>query len=74
MQVLKIKVIPGSTHDEVKEIAKSEFHINTPAPIKDGRANKEAIKLLARHLHVSLSSLIVSKGERWNEKTILLVD
>lgn len=74
MKVLQVKVIPGSTRDEVTEVSSAEFHINTPAPAKDGRANKEAVKLLARHLHVSLSSLVVSKGERWNEKTILLLD
>lgn len=74
MKILSIRVIPSSSHDEVQEVSATEFHIRTPASIKDGRANREAVKLLARHLHVPIASLIVSKGERWNEKTILLID
>ena len=74
MKALHIVVKPSASHDEVEEISSTEFLISTPAPIKDGRANREAMKLLARHLHVSPASLVVSGGERWNEKTVLLVD
>ncbi len=74
MKILHITVKPSSSRDEVEEVSPSEFTIRTPAPAKEGKANKEVIKLLARHLHVSPASLMVSKGERWNEKTILLLD
>ena len=74
MKILTINVKPQSSRDEVIETSSTEFQVNTTAPAKEGKANKQVIKLLAHHFHTSPSNLVVSKGERWNVKTILLLE
>jgi uncharacterized protein (TIGR00251 family) len=74
MQVLTIKVEPQAHRDEVKQISPTEYEVAVTAPAKEGKANKQVIKNLARFFNTSPSNLIVSKGERWNTKTILFLD
>lgn len=74
MQVFTINVKPQARLDEVKLTSPNCLDVSTTRPAKEGKANKHVIKLLARYLKVSPSKLIVSKGERWNTKTILLID
>ncbi len=73
MIALTVTVHPSARRDEVKKLTDTEFNVSTTAPAKEGKANKQAVKLLARHLNVSPSQLLVAKGERWNTKTILLL-
>lgn len=74
MKALTITVHPGARRDEVKQLGDTEYNISTTAPAKEGKANKQVIKLLSRFLNVSPAQLLVAKGERWNIKTILLLD
>ncbi len=74
MKILTVTVEPQAKRDEVKQKSQTEFHVSTSAPAKEGKANKQVIKNLARFLRTSPSNLIVSKGERWNTKTILFID
>lgn len=74
MKAYTITVHPGARRDEVTKISEDEYKIATTAPAKEGKANKQVIKLLARHLNTSPSHLIVAKGERWNTKTVLQIE
>ena len=74
MKVLTIRVQPSSKRDEVTLTGNDSYDVSTPQSAKEGKANKQVIKNLARYLHTSPSQLIVSKGEKWNEKTILWLD
>ncbi len=74
MKAITLTVHPSARRDEVKQISASEFNVSTTAPAKEGKANKQVIKLLARFLNTSPSNLIVAKGERWNTKTILFLE
>lgn len=74
MNALTITVQPQARRDEVKKVSETEYTISTTQPAKEGKANKHVIKLLARFLQTSPSKLIVTKGERWNTKTILFMD
>lgn len=74
MKVFTVTVHPGSKRDVVEKVSSEEYKISTVAPAKEGKANKMVIKLLANHLKVSASKLLVTKGERWNTKTILQLE
>ena len=50
MKVFTIHVKPLSSRDEVITIGDDEFEVHTKQPPTRGKANKDAIKLLARHL------------------------
>jgi uncharacterized protein len=74
MEVLTIQVNPFASRDEVKKISDTEYEVSTVAPPEKGKANKQVVKLLARFFNMSPSKLIITKGERWNTKTILKMD
>ncbi len=74
MQVLSISVKPQAKRDEVVRTGEGQYSVATTQPAREGKANKQVIKLLARFLNTSPSKLIVTKGERWNDKTILFLD
>jgi uncharacterized protein (TIGR00251 family) len=74
MTVLQITVEPQARLDEVVATGKDMYTVKTTKPAKEGKANGHMIKLLAHFFNVSPSKLIISKGERWNEKTVLLMD
>ncbi|PWU24341.1 hypothetical protein C5B42_00035 [Candidatus Cerribacteria bacterium 'Amazon FNV 2010 28 9'] len=74
MTILTIHVKPRSSRDDVKKIGTNEFEVSTVAAPEEGRANDQVMKLLARYFNTSPSKLVVTKGERWNDKTILLMD
>lgn len=74
MKALTVTVQPQARKDEVTKVSDTEYNVSTTQPAKEGKANKHVVKLLARYFNCSPSKLIVSKGERWNTKTILLLD
>jgi uncharacterized protein (TIGR00251 family) len=66
---LEIKVIPGSSKELIKQeggLTKVYIHAQ---PV-DGKANQALIKLLAKHYHVSPSSIEVIRGEKSRLKIV----
>lgn len=74
MQVLNIHVIPGSSRERIVEEDPTTFRVYVTQPAAKGKANKAMLHALAQYLHVRPGDLILSKGERFNEKTVLLMD
>ncbi len=74
MQVLTIVVIPRSKHERVVQESPTTFRIHVTQAAAKGKANKAMLHALAQHLQVRPGDLILSKGERFNEKTVLLTE
>lgn len=74
MTVYTLTVRASAARDEVVKTGEETFDIHTKAPAKKGKANKEAIKLLSKHLGVPQSMLMLTKGEKFHIKTVLLLD
>lgn len=74
MRVLTITVKPSSKHNSVVPTGKDTFDVHTSASLEKGKANREMIKVLAHFLGVSPSKLLLTAGEKYQEKTILMVD
>lgn len=74
MQVLLIKVIPGAKHNKVEPITTDSFKVYVTAPAQKGKANKNMLKLLARHLGITPAHLLITKGDRSNDKTVLVLE
>lgn len=74
MKVITITVKSRSKRNEVEEINGTEFVVRVKAAPEKGKANKEAIKTIARHLGLPSSQLMLTKGEKYETKTILVMD
>ncbi len=74
MKVLSIMVVPQAKRERVEAQSPTSFRVYVTQPAQKGKANKAMLKALAKHLHVRPSDLILSKGERFNEKTVLLLE
>jgi uncharacterized protein (TIGR00251 family) len=70
---LKVLVKPKSRSSEfIGEVSGEGVLINLHAPAREGKANSELIKSLAKILGVSSSSIIVVAGQKSREKTLLI--
>jgi len=74
MRVLTIMVIPRAKIERVIQETPTSFKVYVTQPAEKGKANKAMLRVLARYLQVRNSDLILSKGERYNEKTVVLLD
>ena len=74
MKVLSVRVIPQSTRPGVEETQPDHFTVHLTASAIKGKANKTMLVLLAQHLGVPVSDLILSRGDRSNEKTVILLN
>lgn len=72
MQILSVKVIPQSARDRVEQIGPTAYKVHVTQSAFKGKANKVMIKLLASHLKIPASQLIISRGDRSNDKTVIL--
>jgi uncharacterized protein YggU (UPF0235/DUF167 family) len=73
MEALQITLVPNAKQEYVSPRGDNSFIIHVTQPAFKGKANKAMLKILAKHLHVRQSDLILSKGERTNLKTVLLI-
>ena len=70
--ILRIKVQPKASKDELCGILGDHLKIRLTAPPVDGKANKHLIALLAKTFKVSKSSVTLLSGESSREKRILV--
>ena len=59
--LVSVVVKPNSKHPGIKE-DKDVYIISVSSLAKEGKANKELIKLLAKHFNVSKSCVSIKKG------------
>ncbi len=53
-------------------ISDEEIVINLASPAKEGKANKELIKRIAKCIGVATSEVIIAAGHKSREKTLLI--
>ena len=68
-----IEVRPRSHKSEVVKLADGDFKIFVKSTAKEGKANEEAIMLLARYFGVLRSAVSIVKGARGRKKIIEVV-
>ena len=71
--VIKVRVIPGSSRNEVVSRIGSILRVKISAPAVDGKANEELCEFLADFFDIKRSQVFLRKGERGREKTIEVV-
>jgi uncharacterized protein (TIGR00251 family) len=71
---LRIKVTAGAKSERIKKEVGADgailYKIYVTAPPEDGKANAAVIKLLAKTIGISKSSIRITKGHTSREKTI----
>ena len=68
--LLRVKVQPKASKDELAEIMGNSLKIRITAPPVDGKANKHLIAFLANIFKVSKSSVTLISGETGREKRL----
>jgi len=68
--LLRIKVQPKASKDELSEILGDYLKIRITAPPVDGKANKHLIAFLAKTFKVTKSKVELISGETGREKRI----
>ena len=71
-KTIEVQVIPRAGRNEVKEDGK-QLKVYLTAPAEDGRANQALIKVLAEHLGVKKSMVIIKMGLRSRQKVIKII-
>ena len=71
--LLRVRVRPSSGKREfIGEITEEYVLINLKGPAREGKANAELLKRLAKCLEVSNADLAIVSGKRAREKVILV--
>jgi len=68
--MIKVRVIPNSSRNEVVSRIGSILRVKVSAPAVEGKANSELCEFLADFFDVRRSMVLLRKGERGREKTI----
>ncbi|MBA7507981.1 hypothetical protein ES706_06712 [subsurface metagenome] len=69
---IQVKVRPNSRAEEVSQEG-DNFAVKVKEPPKEGRANQEVIKLLAKHFGVSQVQVRILSGLRSRNKIVEVV-
>lgn len=70
--MLSVRVQPRAGHNAVTGVKDGSLLVRTTAPPADGKANKAVIRLLADHLKVAPSRLVLLRGQTGRDKQFLL--
>ena len=68
--ILRIKVQPRASKDEIAEILGDSLKIRITAPPIDGKANQHLLAYLARLFKVAKSKITLISGETGREKRV----
>lgn len=69
---IQVKVKPGSKNEGVTQKGDT-FIVTTKEPPKEGRANRQVIKLLAKHFKVPQNQVKLVSGFKQRDKVIDIV-
>lgn len=67
---LKVKVVPGSSRDEMAGMLGQELKVRISAPPEGGKANKRLCALLAEKLDLPSRGVVVLSGSASARKTV----
>ncbi|MBN1835832.1 MAG: DUF167 domain-containing protein [Spirochaetales bacterium] len=60
---VQVKAIPNAGRSEIVGVRSGELVVKLQVPALEGRANRELVRLLARHLGVARSSVLLLAGQ-----------
>jgi uncharacterized protein len=66
-----VRVRAGARRDEVAGIVDGMVIVTVSAPAHGGRANRALCRLLAKHLGLAPSRLMIVRGQRSREKLVV---
>lgn len=69
---IQVKVKPGSKNEEVTQKGDT-LVVTTKEPPKEGRANRQVIKLLAKHFKVPQNQVKLVSGFKKRDKVVEIV-
>lgn len=69
-----IKLTPNSSRNAIIGIENGVLKVKTTAVPEKGKANKELIKILSKHLKTAKSNIEIIKGLTDRNKTVLIKD
>ncbi len=70
---IKVKVKPGASKNEIKQIEVDYFEIRTTVIPEKGKANEKVLELLSEYLKIPKSRIKLVKGEKNKEKEFEVV-
>ena len=70
---LHVTVKAQARRDQVTTIDATHFQVTTTKPAQDNKANLAVIKLLAEHLHLPKSRLLLTHGDTSKYKQIKIL-
>ncbi|MFA5801949.1 MAG: DUF167 domain-containing protein [Thermoleophilia bacterium] len=70
--LLAVRVVPGAKKSKITGEAGGLLKVRLNAPPVEGKANRELLKLLARELDLKKSQVVLARGDKSREKTVLL--
>jgi uncharacterized protein (TIGR00251 family) len=72
---IKVIVKPNSKSKEfITEITPEAIYLNLSSPAREGKANKELIRKMAKTLGINTSSIALVAGHKNREKTLLVTN
>lgn len=74
MKVVTMIVKARAAHEAIEETGPDVYVANVKSTPERGRATKDALKLLARHLRVPFSKLLLTSRDGLAQKTVCIVD
>jgi hypothetical protein len=60
--IIRVKIIPRSSKNQITEMPDKSLKIKTTAAPVDGEANEALIKLLSKHLDIVKSKIKIKNG------------
>ncbi len=72
--ILKVKVNPGARRNAITGVQAGALRISVTAAPDKGKANKAVIELLAKHLAVPKTSVVIERGQTSSQKRFLVGD
>lgn len=72
--VIRVKIIPKSTSNEIVGWENEELKVRIAAPPDKGKANQALIKFLAKFFEVTQAQVVLLSGETSRHKKILFED
>ncbi len=67
---INLRVIPRAKRDAIEGFSANVLRVRVTAAPQDGKANQAVVKLLARHLRLSRSSVVITSGAKSRDKVV----
>lgn len=72
--LVKVKVFPNSSQEEIIKKDEQSFEIKVKAPPRQGKANRSVVKKLASFLHIPPSKIRLKRGGKRRNKIFEILD